>query len=763
MKPAKLTLTPHHLYYLLSRFEVLGVNIGNMNVRLEDLNDAGSPSNYVSFLKQPQKSGGRSDRDSIHSVSSVRSVMSSMSSFWSNLGLGSTNQAKTEKAQAQLQADLKYLYSAFTKIPSLRLSPDRRARLIQGYEVFPFESAVPLVAFKNVSVLEICDLDFRTFYGWDRLADQLRSLTIKRGHLDDPTDLIIHVVLDDMDRRRRRSSKVPSPSAPIWPPSPTQRQMELARTASAPGSPLVSESAIASSGSPRNSAYLRGDVEIVPHRRERRTRESRDKSASPSRGGGRPGSSYRPIRTGGEKMKRDNSGSSHSSTHSLHSRSRSRSSSNLLSLGVLPATKWRFLRHLCLADNGMTSLSVTGLSPLSNTLQSLDLSSNLFAEVPDCLAILTSLRSLDLSNCMINSLHSLARNPLPAISVLNLRGNRLASIAGVERMLSLERFDIRDNRLADPTEIARLTGIPDIREIWVDGNPFVRSHGSYRVTIFNLFRGTPGRPGDIIIDCGGPGYTERRQLREWAQETSTPALARPPSVDFDLLSPVAVKKSFVGDGLPSYSEQQAHEHRPTPHHTQSEYPASNNRRKRVAKRRIVDLSAEETPSLSPSPSKRENGAPRPIIKTAEVSPPQLQAAESLTSSLTSQPANFKPPGEDPFVSKPLELTAASSPPAVAPGVAVRTSVDSSRSGTASADFVQTNGNSNGDGYRQKVQALKNEFGTGWLRMLSETKSEAPVEDRPPKIALGPAAPIPADLASMRASSQTIVSGARTLG
>ena len=188
--------------------------MGPMNVRLESLHTEASPANYVSFLSQSQRSKGRSDRDSIHSVSSVRSVMSGMSSLWSNFGLGhSSSAAKSEKAKAQLIADTKYLYSAFTKIPCLRLSPDRKARLIGGFEEFPFDTAVPLLAFKNVSALEVCDVDFRQLFGWDKLAEQLRSLTVKRAHLDDPTDLLISIVLDDMDKRRRRSSK--SQSSPI--------------------------------------------------------------------------------------------------------------------------------------------------------------------------------------------------------------------------------------------------------------------------------------------------------------------------------------------------------------------------------------------------------------------------------------------------------------------------------------------------------------------------------------------------------------------
>ena len=220
-KSAKLSLTPHHLFYLLSRFEELNtnVNVGPMKVRLESLHDNSSSANYVSFLSQSQRSKSRSsDVGSIRSVSSIRSVMSGMSALWASLGLGGSGSsaARNERQKAAQQADLKYLLSAFTKIPWLRLAPDWRARLIRGYEEFPFDSAVPLYVFKNVQALEVCDIDFRQFFGWDRLSDQLRSLTLKRACIDDPADVLVDIVLDDMDKRRLRTSKSQASPSTQW-------------------------------------------------------------------------------------------------------------------------------------------------------------------------------------------------------------------------------------------------------------------------------------------------------------------------------------------------------------------------------------------------------------------------------------------------------------------------------------------------------------------------------------------------------------------
>ncbi len=130
-----------------------------------------------------------------------------MSALWASFGIGaSIAAARTERQKAALQADLKYLYSSFTKIPCLKLSPDWRARLIRGYEEF-LDSAVPLYVFKNVQALRGDRHRLPTVFGWDRLSDQLRSLTIKRAALDDPADVLIDIVLDDMDKRRRRSVK----------------------------------------------------------------------------------------------------------------------------------------------------------------------------------------------------------------------------------------------------------------------------------------------------------------------------------------------------------------------------------------------------------------------------------------------------------------------------------------------------------------------------------------------------------------------------
>ena len=710
IKPAKLTLTPHHLFYLLSKFEDLGVDCGPMNVRLENLQHDATPSNYVSFLGHAPKTKGRqTDADSLKSVSSVRSVMSSMSSLWSNLTLANSA-AKQEKQMAQFREDIRYLYSCFTKIPALKLSPDYRARLIAGFEEFPFDTAVPLFAFKNVSALEICDLDFRQFHGWDRLSEQLRSLTVKRANVDDPIDLLQHIVLDDMEKRRKRSFKMQLPTTPStpgapWPySSPKGRQIELARTMSAPNSPYMDQRH-GSKGSPQSLTLERGgSSDSKPPSAPRQRKRSDSPARPPSL---RQDSLNKLPRSGSLKYRRS-SGSSSSSQQETTPR---HSTTDLLAPGILPSSKWRFLRHLSLADNGLTYLTAASLAPVAGTLQSLDLSGNLFSEVPDALASLTHLRALNLSNCMIESLQSLSRNPVPAITTLNLRSNRLHNLAGIERLFSLERVDLRDNKLRDPTELARLTGIPDIVDLYVVKNPFTKTHSNYRVSIFNLFRSTPGHTHDVTIDTLGPFYSEKKQLVDRVPEPANVPVVQPPPEDEE-------EPQAVAGGAPTEAELRTlaahHFDAPAPRHghrrtTSDVGPQSIRRKRKAPRRRIVELSQAESPSAS---------TPRQQV-------PELAEIPPRTPTDSDQPVT---PGDTPFHTAPTRQaqTRAQPPPtrptldtafdSPTPAPKIRDPSDDDLSPTHSPNDV-----GHSDIYRQKIEALKHDLGPNWLTALNEDR------------------------------------------
>ncbi|KAF4971319.1 hypothetical protein FZEAL_9885 [Fusarium zealandicum] len=718
VKSAKLALTPHHLFYLLSRFEELSINVGPMKVRLENLHDSSSSANYVSFLSNTQRSRSKgSDIDSIHSVSSMRSVMSGMSALWASFGIGaSISAARTERQKAALEADMKYLYSAFTKIPCLKLAPDWRARLIRGYEEFPFDSAVPLYVFKNLQALEVNSIDFRQFFGWDRLADQLRSLTLKRAGIEDPADILIDIVLDDMDKRRRRVSKSQSSPTSAWTGSGSPRRgglvghPELHRAVSAPSSPghhvdLVVGSMTPSEHAVEESSRRQSLSRDDPDESKSQHKDARPRSSSPPRPTSSRTQSH-PVRGSHHRMRRSGSGSSHSSLSESWGGHHARGSSgNLLAMGILPASKWRFLRHLSLADNSMTSIPHNSLAPLSNTLYSLDLSSNLFSQVPDSLATLTALRALNLSHCMIDSLQSLTRNPLPAITALNLRANRLQCLAGVEKLFPLERLDLRDNRLVDPMELARLTGIPEMHEIWVEGNPFTRTHKDYRVTIFNLFRKTPGYTEDVIIDGTGPTYAEKRQLVERPPIPESVPVIKPqvpqvPTVD--------VSKPAIIYNTPKEPVVLRKE-RPTPKAVMSEINTSSTRRRKTPKRRIVDLA---TSDALPSPiavdvhvAKAAGRQSRvPITNEGNYLISDQPETQLLPPVVFSTNSTFMGAPEVPRI----DTSVVPNIPPVYPTNEVR------------ADWREPQDwDASGEIYRQKIEALRNKVGNGYLSALSE--------------------------------------------
>ena len=761
VKSAKLALTPHHLFYLLSRFEDLGIPVGPMKVRLENLHDTTTSANYVSFLGQSQRSKSHgSDVGSIRSVSSIRSVMSSMSALWSSFGIGSSiSAARTEKQKAALQADLKYLYSAFTKIPCLRLAPDWRARLIKGYEEFPFDSAVPLYVFKNVQALEVSDIDFRQFFGWDRLSEQLRSLTLKRASIDDPADVLVDIVLDDMDKRRRRTSKSQASPTRQWPGtaspprrSPTVSNGDLHKSTRIPGSPEARKSTIDLPVGSLNSE-LGGDQEGSSGPDSRRPSiaridsdephsPSKDETRTRSHSPRRPGSSRNPSSNvrGSYKVRRSGSGSSHSSLSDSWHNSRG-SSSNLLAMGILPISKWRFLKHLSLADNSLTAIPAASLNPLANTLNSLDLSSNLFTQIPDSLATLTALRALNLAHCMIDSLHSLTRNPLPAITALNLRANRLQSIAGIERLLPLERLDLRDNRLADPMELARLTGIPEIREVYVGGNPFTRTHRDYRITIFNLFRRTPGYTEDITIDATGPTYAEKRYLVERAEVPPAVPVVKPEPLD---IPAVDVSRPAIIYDAPPKEPAVLRKDRPLPKLPSDEVSSSSARRRRAPKRRIVDLATNDSPVPYARPVDRH-------YVGASV------AAEPESHYRTSQPPEAHASPQNALAASPIPNT----PEATRDVPRIDTNVIPQLPSIFGSPESSMDWDVGGELYRQKIEELRHKVGNGYLSVLSEEGWDA--ASHPPEYhqgtSFGATSPsIHSDPTMSRANMQAIPSG-----
>ncbi|KIM65059.1 hypothetical protein SCLCIDRAFT_1212749 [Scleroderma citrinum Foug A] len=383
--PLALTVDTHRLFYILIRLESVGFNVGSLDVTVEN---PSKPMHYTHIHVD------KSDALSLSSLRSSLSAVSGLSRWW------------TRPEQHPIDAELKYIYSSFTKLPALSIKPPGPTLIQELANDPPIHSAIPLDAFKNLQSLYCSDIDPRSILGWDRLADGLRTLSISRSGIVDVSDILISAVLDDQSRRNGTSisHRKRLISAIRLPPSVPEED-----------SPLT----------------------------------------------------YSPL--------------------SLY--------------------KWSLLRHLSLADNALTFFPSDPL-PYLVSLTHLDLSSNLFVSVPHGLSVLHNLVSLNLADNMIDSVLGVYTQ-LGQVLHLNLSRNRLESICGLERLLALEKVDLRSNHIDESAEIGRLATLPNIAELWIEGNPLTDIEDGYRVACFDLFH-KEGK--SITLDGTPPSVVEKMSL-----------------------------------------------------------------------------------------------------------------------------------------------------------------------------------------------------------------------------------------------------------
>ena len=414
--PTVLSLDPHHLYYLLIRFEALGIEIGTLDIRLRSTS---RPLSYPALLALKDRSDTRSVAASFTSTFSAVSKLSLGGGWWGR------------PEPASVDSELKYIYSAFTKVPGLSLKANDLRVIGELADDPPVDNAVPMYAFKSLQTLEILDLDPRMLLGWDHLAEVLGSLTIKRSGMEDVTDVLVDAVLDDATRREKG-----------WKSSSPTRGDKASRFGSGRfrGRPTVAApDAVAE------------DSEAVAELAE------------------------------GEDPPPKN---------------------------LLPRRKWLQLRHLSLADNALTFFP-SAILPSFASLTHLDLSSNLLVSVPPGLSALYNLVSLNLSDNMIDSVLGIYQN-LGQVLTVNLSKNRLDSLCGLERLAALERIDLQDNHVEDPGEVGRLAVLPNISQVWIEGNPMTKIHENYRVQCFEFF----AQEGKTIsLDGAPPSFLEARSLQ----------------------------------------------------------------------------------------------------------------------------------------------------------------------------------------------------------------------------------------------------------
>ncbi|KDQ21501.1 hypothetical protein BOTBODRAFT_205103 [Botryobasidium botryosum FD-172 SS1] len=650
-QPLVLTTDLHHLFYLLMRFEGLGIDVGSLDVHLDT---PARPVSYISLL------AGK-DRSDTGSIASFRSTLSTVS----KLSLGGCS---------------------FTKLPALSIHQTGLKVIAELVDDLPTDSVVPLDAFKNLQRLELTEVDPRLIMGWDRLSDSLKSLTIRKSGMEDISEIFIDAVLDDQARRLASGSG---------------RSM-VRRTRAQLHRPSPSHS--------KRSFVISQVPESVP--------ESDESEASPTE-----------------------------ATPSINPSEVSSVPSAASANETLPAYKWSSLRHLSLADNALTFIPSAPLSYFTS-LTYLDLSSNLLVSLPQGLSALYNLVSLNLSDNMIESVLGIY-TLLGQVLTLNLSKNRLDSLCGLERLAALERVDLRENRIEDCGEVGRLAVLPNINEVWVEGNPITRMDESYRVHCFDHFA-KEGK--NILLDGTPPSFTERMNISNVPCDhlRHVPSAPSPPVVAVsanntikaaNFASMLEVTPPTPGEATPSgYSITPPASSDASP--TLVAFSPASKPKHRKKTKRFVDLgpgAEEDTPTHRHArsasafqPSFPELGrrtlspdgqSPSRSMTVAEPqSPPRTPVSKAMSRHsryTTESPSTPVSPAKHHFRRPPARnhtiashhLPHGSVSPAFFDAPPASPGPDAA---TTEAKLMEA------EAYRAKIEALRDEVGDSWLKVLSQS-------------------------------------------
>lgn len=166
------------------------------------------------------------------------------------------------------------------------------------------------------------------------------------------------------------------------------------------------------------------------------------------------------------------------------------------------------LKALWLEGNGLAAIS--GLEKQTE-LRSLYLHENLIERIEN-LDSQTELDCLNLSKNYISSIDNLSH--MTKLSTLNLANNHIKSADGIRHILqipSLQTLDIQHNKIEDAAIVDIVADMPDLRVLYLMGNPVVKNIRNYRKTLISRCKNLR------YLDDRPVFEEERRRVDAWGK------------------------------------------------------------------------------------------------------------------------------------------------------------------------------------------------------------------------------------------------------
>ncbi|KAJ1646439.1 hypothetical protein LPJ64_002084 [Coemansia asiatica] len=174
---------------------------------------------------------------------------------------------------------------------------------------------------------------------------------------------------------------------------------------------------------------------------------------------------------------------------------------------------WSRLALLDLSSNPGINLEPLGgpLAQKIGNVSRLSLAQCELDNVPKSLSLLYNLGWLDLRDNGIDDVSDISLR-LGSIVRLNLANNNISDVSGLRRLWALEALDMSANKIYHWSAFLSLRNLPLLKELFVLDNPFTRDPSQqqgYRAQIFSAF---DHRDVLLELDGSGPSAQERRAM-----------------------------------------------------------------------------------------------------------------------------------------------------------------------------------------------------------------------------------------------------------